>query len=76
MDYTRVNLDLVKAGWVYAVVGQPLYEEVYRDVELLIAALKGEEVQFANTMDSPIITADMVDKYYGYADRVDKMLGR
>lgn len=76
MDYTRVNLDLVKAGWVYAVVGQPLYEETYKCVELLIMALKGEEVPYANTMDSPIITADMVDKYYGYADRVDKMLGR
>lgn len=76
MDYTRVNLDLVKAGWVYAVVGQPLYEEVYRDVELLILAMEGKEVPFANVMDSPIITADMVDKYYDYADRVDKMLGR
>jgi hypothetical protein len=61
---------------VYAVVGQPLYEETYRCLELLVLALKGEEVPFANVMDSPIITADMVDKYYGYADRVDEMLGR
>jgi len=38
--------------------------------------MKGEEVPFANVMPSPIITADMVDKYYGYADRVDEMLGR
>ena len=74
MDYTRPNLDMVKAGWVYAVVGQPIYEETYRCLELLIANLKGEKVKFANVYPSPIITIDDVDKYYGYADRVDELL--
>jgi ribose transport system substrate-binding protein len=76
MDYTRPNLDLVKSGWVYALVGQPIYEETYRCVELLIANLKGEAVEFDNVYPSPIITIDDVDKYYGYADRVDEKLDR
>ena len=76
MDYTRPNLDMVKAGWVYALVGQPIYEETYRCVELLIANLKGEKVEFDNVYPSPIITIDDVDKYYGYADRVDEKLDR
>lgn len=71
MDYTRPNLDLVKAGWVYALVGQPIYEECYRAVEILVAKLKGEPVEFNNVYPSPIITAADVDKYYGYSDRVD-----
>ncbi|MBM3845918.1 MAG: substrate-binding domain-containing protein, partial [Verrucomicrobia bacterium] len=29
MDYTRVNLDLVKDGSIHAVVGQPLWEESF-----------------------------------------------
>ena len=74
MDYTRPNLDLVKEGWVYALVGQPIYEETYRCVELLIANLKGEKVEFNNYYPAPIITIDDVDKYYGYADRVDEKL--
>jgi ribose transport system substrate-binding protein len=71
MDYTSPNLTLIKQGWVYAVVGQPIYEECYRAVELLIAHLKGEKVEFNNTYPSPIITAADVDKYFGYAERVD-----
>ena len=71
MDYTRPNLDLVKSGWVYAVVGQPIYEETYKAVEILVAHLKGEPVEFNNVYPSPIITAADVEKYYGYADRVD-----
>ena len=76
MDYTRPNLDLVKDGWVYALVGQPIYEETYRAVELLVAKLKGEPVAFDNVYPSPIITAADVDKYYGYADRVDAELNK
>jgi ribose transport system substrate-binding protein len=35
MDYTRVNLDLVKNGEIFAVVGQPLWEESLGSAELL-----------------------------------------
>jgi ribose transport system substrate-binding protein len=74
MDYVRQNLDLIKSGWVYAVVGQPIYEETFRAVEILIAKLKGEPVEFNNIYPSPIITINEADKYYGYADRVDARL--
>jgi ribose transport system substrate-binding protein len=71
MDYTRPNLDLVKAGWVTALVGQPLYEETYKALEILVAKSKGETVSYANPFPAPIITKADIDKYYGYADRVD-----
>ena len=72
MDYTRPNLDLVKAGWVTALVGQPLYEETYRALEILVANDRGEKVSYANPYPAPIITIDTINVYYGYADRVDK----
>lgn len=71
MDYTRANLDLVKSGWVTALVGQPLYEETYKALEILVAHNKGEKVEYANPFPAPIITIDDIDTYYGYADRVD-----
>lgn len=72
MDYTTNNLNLIKQGWVYAVVGQPIYEECYKAVEILVAHLKGEPVKFSNVYPSPIITAADVDKYYGYSSRVEQ----
>lgn len=76
MDYTRQNLDLVKDGSVFALVGQPLYEEVYEAVRLLVEKLNGRPVQFDNVYPAPIITIADVDKYYGYADKVDAMAGQ
>jgi ribose transport system substrate-binding protein len=76
MDYTRPNLDLVKAGWVFALVGQPIYEETYRCAELLIDHLKGKKVEFANSYPSPIITIKEIDKYYEYAKRVEESLNK
>ena len=74
MDYTTPNLDLVKAGWVYALVGQPIYEETYRCVELLVDHLYGRSVSFGNVYPSPIITVDDLDKYYGYAEKLDEAM--
>src|SRR5512133_4264058 len=42
MDYTRPNLDLVKAGKVYGLVAQPLYDEFYQAVELVGKAIDGQ----------------------------------
>lgn len=69
MDYTVENLDLVKSGWVYGLVGQPIYEENYKAVELLVAALKGEEVPYANPLECPIITLKDIGPYYELAQR-------
>ena len=74
MDYTLPNLDLVKSGWVYALVGQPIYEECYRAAEILVAHLLGEPVEFNNAYPSPIITINEIDKYYALADRVEQAL--
>jgi ribose transport system substrate-binding protein len=70
MDYSEQNLDWVSDGWVLALVGQPLYEETYRAVELLIDMLHGKEIEFTNWYPAPLITIDDVDKYYAYGERV------
>ena len=74
MDYTRPNLDLVKDGKVYALVGQPLYEEFYEGVFLLDKLIRGEEIDFENKYRAPIITADDLDTYYELNDKVEQKL--
>lgn len=71
MDYTRANLDLVKSGQVSALVGQPLYEETYKALSLLVAHTKKQPVAYDNPFPAPIITIQDIEKYYGIADRVD-----
>ena len=70
-DYTRVNLDLVKNGEVYALVGQPLYEESYEAAKLLKKMAAGEEVPYWTEQPAPIITIDMLDQYYEMLDEVE-----
>jgi ribose transport system substrate-binding protein len=69
MDYSQQNLDWVRDGWVYALVGQPLYEETYRAVELMVDLLHGESVEYANIYPAPLIQEDTIHKYYDYAAR-------
>ena len=71
MDTVRQNLDLVESGWVYAVVAQPLYDEEYRAVELLLANLKGQPVSYENKIDAPLVKKGETAKYYSIVDRVD-----
>ena len=68
MDYTRPNLDLVEAGWVYALCGQPIYEEYYRATELLIQVLRGEEVPFENLIPAPLIHKGETEPFYAIND--------
>jgi ribose transport system substrate-binding protein len=63
MDYTQVNLDLVKDGQVYGIVAQPLYEESFGSAELLGKMAAGEEVPYWTVLDAPLVTADNVDEY-------------
>jgi ribose transport system substrate-binding protein len=63
MDYTLPNLTLLKSGWVYALVGQPLYEEYYQGVQMLLDILKGKTVAYDNVLPAPIIKVDQADKY-------------
>ena len=75
MDYTRPNLDLVKAGKVFGLVGQPLVEEFRQCVHILDKVLRGEKYDYANPLPAPIITLKDIDTYYAYNDMVEKELG-
>ena len=74
MDYTRPNLDLVKEGLVYGLVAQPLYEEFYASVDLLLKSLNGDPLEYRNLMPAPIITIDDLDAYYGFNDRAEQII--
>jgi ribose transport system substrate-binding protein len=60
MDVTRQNLDLVKAGKIYAVISQGIYDEGYQGVKLLLA----KNPPLITHTDNTIITKDLVDQYY------------
>jgi len=74
MDGNRPNLDLVKAGEVYAIVAQPLFEEHAKCAEMLDTILRGGKVEYANLMESPIVTKDKLDPYYKLLDSVDEAM--
>lgn len=71
MDYTRVNLDLVKNGEVYAVIGQPLWDESYGAAELLDKAHRGEKIPWWTKLPAPVITRDKLEPYYAIVDKVE-----
>lgn len=64
MDYTRQNLDLVKAGEVYAIVAQPLYEEGAAVADLAVQLAQHRTVAFRNVLPARIVTAADVEPYY------------
>jgi len=74
MDYSETNLDLVKNGEVYALVAQPLYHEFALAVDLLDKHFRGEEIEWANVMDAPLITTDNVDEYYDLIKKVNEIM--
>lgn len=74
MDYTRVNLDLVKNGEVFAVVGQPLFEESKLAAELLKKMAAGEKVDYWTKLTAPTITIDDLDQYYELLDKVEAQI--
>jgi ribose transport system substrate-binding protein len=71
MDYTRVNLDLVKSGEVYAVIGQPLWDESYGAAELLAKALRKEKIEWWTKLPAPFLTKDKLEPYYGLLAKVE-----
>jgi ribose transport system substrate-binding protein len=66
MDYTEPNLELVKSGEVFALVGQPLVEEFYAATVAVGDLLAGKSVPEGNLLDAPFITADNVNDYDAY----------
>ena len=76
MDYTRVNLDLVKNGEVYAVVGQPLWEESFGAAELLDKAARGEKIPWWTQLPAPFITKDNLAPFMELLDKVEAAIGK
>lgn len=72
MDYSRVNLDLVKSGKIYAVVAQPLYQEFAICAELLDKVLRGGKIEYNNLLDAPLVTKDNVEDYYKVLEKVEE----
>jgi ribose transport system substrate-binding protein len=71
MDYVRQNLDLVKDGRVFAVVGQPLFEEGAKTADLLDQLVAGDTVAYDNPLPATIITRDQVARFEGMLDEAD-----
>lgn len=69
MDYVRQNLDLVKTGQVYAVVGQPLVQEGAKTADLLAALATGKKVPYYNYLAAPVITKPLLPRYYALLKR-------
>jgi ribose transport system substrate-binding protein len=76
MDYTRVNLDLVKDGAVYAMIGQPLWEESFCAAELLDKIVRGEKIPWWTKLPAPFITKDNLAPYYTLIDKVEAAIQR
>jgi len=69
MDYTRPNLDLVRAGKVYALVAQPIYEENAQAVDAIRDKICGKTVKAEVGLPSPLVTSANVADYYALLDR-------
>ena len=71
MDYTRVNLDLVKAGQVWGIVAQPLYDEDWGAAKLLGMLANGMTVPYNTVLSAPLVTLTNVNDYYGILDKFE-----
>ncbi len=76
MNCTRVNLDLLKEGSIYALIDQPLWEESYRAVELLDKAIRGEKIPWWTKLPAPFVTKDKIEPYEAALDKIEKGLRR
>jgi ribose transport system substrate-binding protein len=74
MDYTRVNLDLVRSGQIYAVIGQPLWEESYGAAKLLDRVVRGKKIPWWTKLPAPLITRDKVAPYYDLVNKVERAI--
>jgi len=74
MNATRINLDLVKKGDVYALMAQPMWEESYKAAELLEQLTRKQEIPWWTKLPIPVVTRENVDKFYDIPDKVDAAL--
>ena len=71
MDYTRLNLDLVKSGEIFAVVGQPLWDESFQAASLLDQVIRGGKIAWWTRLPAPFITKGGVEPYERLLDKVE-----
>ena len=74
MDYTRVNLDLVKDGQIFGIVAQPLYDECKGAAKLLYQMANGEKVDYWTVLEAPLVTKDNLDDYYKILDSFEPQM--
>jgi ribose transport system substrate-binding protein len=58
VDYTRQNLDLVKSGKIYGLIGQPVAKESQEVATIFNDLRDGKTVEYNTKLDAPIITKD------------------
>ena len=63
LDATSANLDILEKGGVDALVAQPLYDGYGYCATMLYQKRMGEEVQFDNIAEAPVIFAENVPEY-------------
>jgi ribose transport system substrate-binding protein len=68
MDYTRVNLDLLKSGQIFGLVAQPIWDESKDCADLLYKASQGEEIPIFTVSPAPLITSANVDEYISFIE--------
>lgn len=71
MDYTKVNLDLVKNGEVWGIVAQPIYDEMAGAAKLVYQMANGEKVPYWTVLDAPLVTKDNLDEYYAIFNKLE-----
>jgi ribose transport system substrate-binding protein len=73
MDYTQVNLDLVKSGKVFGIVAQPIYDEMSGAAGLLYKMANGQKADYWTVLPAPLVTAANVAPYYDILARLSPM---
>lgn len=68
-DMTGPNMDLVKAGKVFALAAQPGYEEHQHAVDMIATSMCGSTVPYANELQTLIVQADGLAPYYAIVNK-------
>lgn len=72
MDYVPQNLAMVKAGKVFGVVAQPLFQEGEKTAEILAAAVTHKHVSYYNPLPEGLATKKNIDQYETYINQAKK----
>lgn len=72
MDYTRENLELLKANKIQGLVAQPIFQENEQAVDTLQKIICGEKVPYRQSPPSPIITQKNMQEYFALLAKIGK----